>query len=259
MTSCQVGLRVLAVGLCCALLTQPSAAQLSNPTLVNPSGTTPQVIPKYPERGVAMVIIPNNGGSFGGSYGSGGSDPSLSNQGASSGDPMAVLMQQNYGQIAAATAQQLGVNAESIAGIAQAESNFRNIPTANGSSSATGPWQFTTGTFNAVSSQYGLNGQITDPAAQATAAAYLLRDTAQAIGAQTQQPVTTVQAYGGWVFGPTPGGQIATASFDTPLSAIVSAKALSNNGMGGWSVGQFQQFAAGRLGPAANQIVLNGT
>ena len=58
---------------------------------------------------------------------------------------------------------------------------FQNIPTANGSSSATGPWQITTGTCNSTVARYGLGysaSDINDPAAQATVASYIIRDTA---------------------------------------------------------------------------------
>jgi hypothetical protein len=100
---------------------------------------------------------------------------------------------------------------------------------------------------------------LTDPAAQATAAPYYLQQIASTVTAATGEPATTLQAYGAWVFGPDAGAQIATATSSTPLSAIVSAQSLANNGMSNWTVGDFQTAMAARLGPAANQPVLTTT
>lgn len=83
-----------------------------------------------------------------------------------------------------------------------------------------------------------------------------MRDDAVAVSRATSQPATTLQTYGAWVFGPEAGSKIAVASADTPLSALASAEALSNNGMTSWSVGQFQSVMTNRLGSAANQPVL---
>jgi hypothetical protein len=177
-------------------------------------------------------------------------------------DPaMQAMLQQSYGQTAQSTAQQLGVNPTALAEIGQAESGFRNVPTANGSSSATGPWQITSPTFDDISQQYGLGfspAQQTDPNAQAVEAAYIVRDYANTVTEATGTPATIAQAYGAYVFGPTAGAQMASASPDTPLSAFVSAKALSNNGMSNWTVGQFYSTMSSRLGPNANQPALMG-
>ena len=179
-------------------------------------------------------------------------------------DPAATLqlqtmMSQFYGQTAAETADELGVNAAAVAAIAQMESGFQNVGTANGSTSATGPWQFTQGTFNTVSQSNDLgfsSADLTNPNAQATVAPYYLQQIASVIGAATGQPATTLQAYGGWVFGPDAGAQIANAASNTPLSALVSAQSLANNGMSGWTVGDFRAAMTTRLGAVANQTVL---
>ncbi len=100
---------------------------------------------------------------------------------------------------------------------------------------------------------------ITNPQAQATEVSYLMRDNADAVSQVTRQPATTLQAYGGWVFGASAGAQIAAVSADTPLSQIVSAQALANNNMASWTVGQFRQVMTNRLGSAANQPVLTSS
>ncbi len=172
------------------------------------------------------------------------------------------MLATDYGYTAETVAQQQGVSVEAIAAVGQAESGFRNVPTSNGSSSATGPWQFTTPTFQAISNKYSLGytaADITNPQAQATEVSYLMRDNANAISQATGQPATTLQAYSGWVFGTTPGVQIASATDSTPLSQFVSSKALTNNNMTSWTVGQFRQVMTNRLGSAASQPVLTSS
>jgi len=147
----------------------------------------------------------------------------------------------------------------SVAAIGRAESRFQNIATANGSSSATGPWQFTTPTFLSVSQQHGLGytaADVTNPQAQAVASAHLMHDYATAVSQAINQPATTLQTYGAWVYGPQAGSKIAAADANTPLSSIISEQALSNNGMESWTVSQFRQGMTNRLGSAANQLVL---
>ena len=170
------------------------------------------------------------------------------------------LAQQPYGTTAINTADALGINPASIAAIAQAESEFQNIPTADGSTSATGPWQFTQGTFNDVSANNNLGlapSSLADPNAQAVAAPYYLQQIASTVSEATGSPATTLQAYGAWVFGPTPGATIANATDSTPLSTIVSAQSLANNGMTSWTVGDFRTTETAKLGAAANQAVLS--
>ena len=100
------------------------------------------------------------------------------------------------------------------------------------------------------------SSDLTNPNAQATEAPYYLQQIASTIGAATGRPATTVQAYSGWVFGPDAGAQIANASASTPLSALVSAQSLANNGMSNWTVGDFDAAMSAKLGAVANQPVL---
>ena len=239
------------------------AAAQTNPSLVNPDGVPAQIIPTYGEVGITW------GGFSGGSNATGGggggtppSNPAVTNPGTyqpGSSSAVDALLATDYGATAETVAQQLGVSVYSVAAVGRAESGFRNVPTSNGSTSATGPWQFTTSTFQAVSNKYGLGytaADITNTQAQATEVSYLMRDNANAISQATGQPATTLQAYGGWVFGTTPGVQIASATDSAPLSQFVSSTALANNGMSSWTVGQFRQVMTNRLGSAANQAVL---
>ena len=242
------------------------ATAQTNPTLVNPDGVPAQIVPTYGEVGITWS------GFLGGSNvtGGGGSATSPSNTAVKnsgtyppgSSTALDAMLATDYGSTAETVAQQQGVSVASVAAVGQAESGFRNVPTSNGSSSATGPWQFTTPTFQAVSNKYGLGytaADITNTQAQATEVSYLMRDNANAISQATGQPATTLQAYGGWVFGTTPGVQIASATDSAPLSQFVSSRALANNGMSSWTVGQFRQVMTNRLGSAANQAVLTSS
>ena len=56
----------------------------------------------------------------------------------SSSSAVDAMLATDYGATAETVAQQQGVSVESVAAVGQAESGFRNVPTANGSSSATG-------------------------------------------------------------------------------------------------------------------------
>ena len=245
-------------------LTIGAAAAQVNPNPVNPDGIPAQIIPTYGEVGITWSGFPgsNNlatGGEGGGTTPPGTANPGVYRPGGGSSAVQAMLAT-DYGVTAQTVAQRLGVTVDSVAAVGQAESGFRNVPTGNGSSSATGPWQFTTGTFQAVSDRYGLGytaADITNPQAQATEVSYFMRDNANAVSRVTQQPATTLQAYGGWVFGASAGAQIAAVTPNTPLSQIVSAQALVNNGMTSWTVGQFRQVMTNRLGSAANQPVLS--
>ena len=171
---------------------------------------------------------------------------------------MTNMMGQSYGQTAYATAQQLGNNPEAVAGIGQIESGFRNVATANGSSSATGPWQITGGTWSDYVSRYNLPytaSDRTNPDAQAVVANYIIRDYAASVTAATGQSATVQQAYGAYVFGQTAGGNIANASSSEPLGNYVSARNLANNNMTGWTVGQFYNLVGSKIGGVATQTV----
>lgn len=255
-------------GVTATALASSSSNPSGDPTFSAASATPQQVVPKY---GAGYA----SGGATNSSTGQADTTADQSDSTASvtpaayttdttATDPAATpqlqtLMAQSYGQTAAETADDLGVNAAAVAAIAQVESGFRNVGTANGATSATGPWQFTQGTFNTVSQSNDLgfsSADLTNPNAQATEAPYYLQQIASTIGAATGQPATTLQAYGGWVFGPDAGAQIANASASTPLSALVSAQSLANNGMSSWTVGDFRAAMTTKLGAAANQTVL---
>jgi hypothetical protein len=195
-----------------------------------------------------------NAGSGAGSAGSGGS--SVTGDGGSSYQNM---MLQSYGQTALETSKQIGNNPNAVAAFGQLESGFKNIPTANGSSSATGPWQITTPTWNEYVSKYNLPytaADRTSPEAQAVVSNYIIKDYAASVSSVINAPATVEQAYGAYVFGPQSGGRLAAATDPSaPMSNYISAQGLQNNGMTGWTVGQFQNRVTSKIGDLANQTV----
>ena len=89
-----------------------------------------------------------------------------------------------------------------------------------------------------------------------TVASSIIRDTAQTISNTTGQPATTLDVYGGYVFGTKMVPDSEQADSATPLSAFVPASYLANNGMQDWTVGDFQSRMGAKLGSTANRPVL---
>ncbi|NVN31225.1 transglycosylase SLT domain-containing protein [Endobacter medicaginis] len=219
-------------------------------------------MPSIPELGAPQFMMPTGASSVGttGSIGSGaGGGASYA---AGSTDALALLQATSFGSGAVAAAQAVGVDPAALAAFGQIESNFRNVAAANGSTSATGPWQITSGTWNDVCRQNGLNytaDDRNDPVANATVAALYMGSIADRISSGTGQPATVAQTYAGYMFGPSTGVALSNATDQSaPLSNYVSATALSNNNMTGWTVGQYFANVSGRLGSDANGAVRSG-
>lgn len=161
-----------------------------------------------------------------------------------------------YAASGIAAANQYGINPDTMAGFALAESNDTNVPDANGSTSAFGVYQITQGTWNTIVQQDGLpftEADISNPADQAVVAAAIVQNYGQTVATAIGGTPTVDQVYGAYVFGATPGADMAKAPLDTPLSAIVSSQSLANNNMQGWTVGEFYSNMANRLGGTANE------
>jgi hypothetical protein len=245
--------RRIACGLA-LLLSSGAAAQ----TPLNNEGIPPQIIPRFQERGAPAFTV--GASSSSGGAGLAGVSPSIPSASGGSSDAMAAMLATGFGDAAVAAAEQAGINAEALAGIGQAESRFQNIPTANGSSSATGPWQVTAPTWQSTVAAHGLGysaSDITDPAANAAVASYVIHDYASAVSDVTGRPATTLDAYGAYVFGPAAGGKLANANPSASLSTFISQQSLANNGMQNWTVGDFRSVMSQRLGVSANQSVLS--
>jgi hypothetical protein len=233
-------------------------AALADPMAQAPSGVPPEINPSVPEVGVTIMDLPGSGTAPG--TGSTGASTGTTGGGTSTGSGSAYeqMMATSYGAAAAQDATAANINVDALAAIGQAESNFQNVPASNGSSSATGPWQVTTGTFMQYSNQYGLGyttADMTSPADNAQVASYIIASYANTVSGATNAPATVLQTYGAYVFGPSAGSNIATANDSAPLSQFVSSQSLANNNMTGWTVGQFRSVMSSRLGSAANETV----
>jgi len=233
------------------------------PAFAQPAPTTwqgvpPQVIPQAIELGAPAFAVPTGTSSTasGSLSGGGGSGSSVAGNGDSS---LQNMMSQSYGQTAYDVAGQVGNNPNAVAGFGQLESGFQNVATANGSSSATGPWQITSGTWSDYVNKYNLpytGADRTDPAAQAVVANYIIKDYSAQVSASTGSPATVEQAYGAYVFGPDAGKGLASSTNPSdPMSNYVSAQSLANNNMTGWTVGQFNNRVSSKLGSVAIQTV----
>lgn len=241
--------------------TYPSKA---DPAPMGWNGVPAQVVPRYPEVGAPTFTTPTGPGSFTSSQGGSTGNAGTGNGGSGTayagggGAVLESMMAQSYGQTAYATAQELGNNPTALAAFGQLESGWRNVSTANGTSSATGPWQITGGTWGDYVNRYNLPYAAADrsnPEAQAVVSNYILRDYASEVSAQTGEPATVAQTYAAWVYGPAASAGIAGASASEPLSNYTSARNLSNNNMTGWTVGDFNAYVGRKVGSAATQTV----
>ncbi len=241
-----------------------SSTALADPSPVTVTGVPPQVVPTIQETGAPTFTTPDGGSSFLGDQGgssSGGGTTGYGGTGSTTGGGAALdqLMSTSYGSLAVNNAQSVGVSGDALADIGLVESNFQNVGTANGSSSATGVWQITQGTWDDYVSKYDLpytDADRSNVADQSVVASYIIKDYASSVTAETQQPATVVQTYGAYVYGPSAGANMAAASPDTPMSAFVSSTALANNNMTGWTVGQFYSTMGNKIGSTASSNAL---
>jgi hypothetical protein len=238
---------------------------VGQPSTSSWSGVPPQVIPQAYETGAPTFTTPTGSASFMGNTGAtasgGGSGPTVSGPSVSGGGGSSFqnMMSQSYGQTGYDTALKIGNNPNALAGFGQLESGFNNVPTANGSSSATGPWQITNPTWNEYVNKFNLPytaADRTNPQAQAVVANYIIKDYAAQVSSSTGSPATLQQTYGAYVFGPQAGKGLASSTdLNEPMSNYVSAQGLQNNNMTGWTVGQFQNRVTSKIGDVANQTV----
>ncbi len=246
------------------ILLATTLSAFAQPTPSNWQGVPPQVIPQAYETGAPSFTTPTGSATFMGSTGvqgtSGGTGPTSGSVVAGDGgSSFQTMMSQSYGQTAYNTAQQIGNNPNAVAAFGQLESGFKNVATANGSSSATGPWQITTGTWSEYVNKYNLPytaADRTSPNAQAVVANYIMKDYGAQVSSAIGQPATVQQTYGAYVFSPAAGQRLAGAvDSSAPMSNYVSATSLANNNMTGWTVAQFQNRVSSKVGAVATQTV----
>lgn len=245
----------------CALLIAGAGLGSAMGQSVGPVNVAPVLpVPAYPEVGAGVYVPPTSSSTGPGLRGSAGAGSGSSLGGGSGSSALSELESQSYGSAAINAASQAGISADAMADTALVESGFQNVGDGNGTTTATGPWQVTTSTFNYMNQKYDLGysaSDISNPSDEAVVAAYTMNDYAQQVEAETRSPPTIVQTYGAYVFGPGYGGEIASAPASEPLATIVPASELVNNGMSNWTVGQFYSTEAAKMGSSAYSSVFS--
>ena len=223
-----------------------------------------QVVPQFGEVGagvfVAPVAPPASG--TGGLPGAGTGNSGSSGGGAvySGGSAMQDMMATAYGQTAVTTAGQIGENANAAAAFGQIESGFRNVNDTLGTTQATGPWQVVPGTWMQTVTKYNLPytaADITNPAAQAVVAPYIIMNYGQLLQNGIGTVPTISQTYGSYLFGPTYATMLAEASPNEPLTSVVSPTEAANNNMSNWTVGMYNSYVSSKFGSVGGQPVFS--
>lgn len=249
-TSSALGL-ALAVGGAGRGLAQSAGPVMNSPQFVNP---------QYPEVGIGVYVAPPASTATGGGSSTGSSDFGTGSDGTTTdGSNLSELEAQSYGQSAVTAAQNLNLDPNALADIASVESNFENVGDAGGTTTATGPWQVTQGTFNYINQEYGLGysaSDINNPDDEAVVASYTIQNYAQQLQNLTGSPPTIAQTYGSYEFGPEYGNALATAPSSATLGSIVPASYLSNNNIpASTTVGQYYAQESAKLGTTASNSV----
>jgi hypothetical protein len=247
-------------------------AASADPQVILPQGLPVQVKPTFTEPGLPQFTFPTSGGSLlGGSAdtggGNGSGDGSTSPGGGStagSGDAYNTMMAQSWGSNAANAAGAMGVSATALAATCSMESNCQNVGSSGGSS-ATGAFQMISSTYNAdiagaVAYDPSLAGTIVsgsagemDPATEAYAAAYELRQDALTLQGDGIADPTVLQTRAMYQFGSGAGPRVVSAPDDANLGQVtgLSAASLVANGMTTSStVADWKQSVVNKLGSA---------
>ena len=254
-------------------------AASADPQVILPQGLPVQVKPTFTEPGLPQFTFPTSGGSLlGGSAdvggGNGSGDGSTSPGGGStagSGDAYNAMMAQSWGSSAASAAGAMGVSATALAATCAMESNCQNVGSSGGSS-ATGAFQMISSTYNAdiagaVAYDPSIAGTIVsgsagemDPATEAYAASYELRQDALTLENDGINDPTVLQTRAMYQFGAGAGPRVADAPDSANLAELtgLNAASLAANGLSSSStVGDWRQTIVNKLGSAtANQTVL---
>jgi len=160
------------------------------------------------------------------------------------------------------TSATLGVDTGFLRKVGGAESGFRNVDNASGpggapTSSATGPFQITEGTFDGLARrypQYGLNNR-RDPAQQAIAAPLYAREVADFIASKTGRTPDDGEKHLGWFLGPQDAAKVITADPGAPIRMVVSPRSIAANpGVFGsiTTVGEMLAWSARKMGATAS-------
>ena len=273
--------RALAAGAMMVMCVGATAPTRADPQIVLPNGLPVQVKPTFSEPGLPAFNFPSGGSSSvggtiiddtGGGNGSSATGGSSSGSSAVSGDAYNTMMAQEWGSDAAAAAADMGVSATALAATCVMESNCQNVGSSSSTSTAAGVFQMINTTYTAdingavaydpaISNTIvsGLAGQM-DPATEAYAASYELRqDALQLQNAGVDDP-TVVDVRAIYQFGAKYGVEVAQASDSDNLESYINltpAQLASNGLTASTTVGQWRQTVINRVGSAATQSVLS--
>ena len=241
-------------------------------TLHVPSGIPTQIKPTYTEPAVPVFNF-GGGSTLGGNSGGTGNDGTGDGGtgGADNGGAALDLMNsQSWAPQATAAASAMGVNASALAATCVVESGCQNTGAGSGSS-ASGVWQMINSTYNAdiagaiaynpsiaANVTSGLDGKM-DPATEAYAAAYELRQDALILQKNDFSNPTVLDARTLYQFGQGDGVAVAKAQNSDNLASLLSLtpSQLAANGIASTTtVGEWRATITSKLGTTASQVVL---
>ncbi|NKK65642.1 DUF882 domain-containing protein [Rhizobium leguminosarum bv. viciae] len=128
-------------------------------------------------------------------------------------------------------ASSAGVDSDVLYRIGGAESMFRNVPNAGGTSSAEGPFQIIDGTWEGVAKAHpelNLNNK-RDPEQQARAAPWILREYSDVLRKRTGREPSVGEQYLSWFLGPYDAAKVLNAPSGTDVTGIVNPNSVAAN------------------------------
>ncbi|MGV2049977.1 D-Ala-D-Ala carboxypeptidase family metallohydrolase [Agrobacterium sp. 22-209-1] len=124
-----------------------------------------------------------------------------------------------------------GVDSDVLYRIGGAESMFRNVPNAGGTSSAHGPFQIIEGTWNGVAKSrpdLNLTNRL-DPEQQAKAAPWILKEYTDIVHKRIGRVPTAGEQYLAWFLGPHDAAKVLSAPSGAAVNGIISPDSIGAN------------------------------
>ncbi|OAI29986.1 hypothetical protein A1351_23165 [Methylosinus sp. R-45379] len=250
------------------LLPFTGPAFAGDPVPVTEKGLPQTVHPTYAEKGAPQFSYPTGStdvGSGGGNNSGGGGN--IDYTACSGCDPLQTMNAQSWGGQACNAATTVGVSCASLAATCVMESGCRNV---QGAGTVSGAFQMTNATYTetineaaADNPNAGIDTSLAgknDPANQAWGAAQYEYNGATYLQENGVENPTFTDVRGYYQFGPNSSANLAKASNSDNLEEIVqlSPQAMTANGITATTtVGDWRQSIANRVGPTAQQTVLN--
>jgi len=238
-----------------------------DPVPVTERGLPQTAHPTYQEKGAPNFSYPTGSTDVGSG---GGNNPGAGNidyTACSGCDPLQTMNAQSWGGQACNAATTVGVSCASLAATCVMESGCKNV---QGAGTVSGAFQMTNATYTetineaaADNPNAGIDTSLAgknDPANQAWGAAQYEYNGATYLQENGVENPTFTDVRGYYQFGPSNSVDLANARNGDNLEAIVrlSPQAMTANGITATTtVGDWRQSIANRVGPTAQQTVLN--